>query len=217
MRSHNSTRSSANTGRKESLTLRIDSDVRSSLEELAAKEHLGPFFLAEEAIRKYVEWDAFAGKFGLVTVSKRLLRTLFDRLTVDEARQLGRHDGSQAGPELVTFWYKQFTLENALMAFEQLFAHYAGAFRYEHKQEGNSHVLVLLHDTGRNSSVYYVAYGRELFRRLGMEVEALVENDSQVTVRLSPMKSAEFTNPAKRVTVTPPKPDRQDSSPPPMP
>src|SRR2546428_8938734 len=116
MRSHNSTRSSANTGRKESLTLRIDSDVRSSLEELAAKEHLGPFFLAEEAIRKYVEWDAFAGKFGLVTVSKRLLRTLFDRLTVDEARQLGRPDGSQAGPGPLSFLDQQVHVAHAPVA-----------------------------------------------------------------------------------------------------
>ncbi len=59
-------------------------------------------------------------RFGLLSISRRLLRVLFEHLTDEEARLLGKRSGREGGPELVMFWYKKFDLDNILKAFETL-------------------------------------------------------------------------------------------------
>ncbi len=45
-----------------------------------------------------------------------MLKTLFALMTEEQARELGRKSGREAGPGLVTFWYKKFDLENTIKA-----------------------------------------------------------------------------------------------------
>src|SRR5215831_12417712 len=82
------------------------------------RENVSVNLLINKALTRYVEWDANSEKFGLVSVSKRLLRALFDGLSEKDARSLGTRSGREGGPEMITFFYKKFDLETLLSAFE---------------------------------------------------------------------------------------------------
>ena len=63
--------------RIETRIFRIDTDVGEQLDELAQKDKISVNVIANQALRKQVEYDAFAEKFGLVTISRGLLKTFF--------------------------------------------------------------------------------------------------------------------------------------------
>lgn len=169
-------------------TIRIDEDVDRQLNDLATREKISVNLIANKALRKHVEWDAYSEKFGLLTISRRLFKTLISRLSEDEARELGRRSGTDGGPELVTFWFKKFNLENTLKAFEQLSSKYSNLFEFEHGFDGKSHTIVMKHNSGINASHYYAESIRAVFGLLGMKSE-IVEIEDQIIATITPVKN----------------------------
>ena len=166
-------------------TLRLEDELDKTLVKLAESETVSVNLLINRALTRYVEWDAYIAKFGLLSISKRLMRMLFDHLTDAEAREMGRQSGKDAGPELVTFWYKRFDLENTLKAFEDLVSRYSNNFQLERQYDGKVHTMILKHDTGLKASAYYAESVKAIFSLLGMKVET-TETEDQVVAILYP-------------------------------
>src|SRR5437879_13290966 len=76
---------------------RIDTEVAEQLDELAQKNKISVKVIANQALRKHVEYDAYAEKFGLVAISKWLLKTFFSLLSEEQARAVGRKFGGTEG------------------------------------------------------------------------------------------------------------------------
>jgi len=165
-------------------TLRLESDLDDSLSNLADRENVSVNLLINKALTRYVEWDANSEKFGLVSVSKRLLRTLFDNLEDKDARDLGAKSGREGGPEMVNFFYKKFDLETLLSAFENLTSKYANNFKFEHTFDGKTHTLVMKHDTGLRASMYYAESVKAVFALLGLKAKT-TETEAQVVATVN--------------------------------
>src|SRR5712692_3330102 len=88
-------------------TLRLESELDEGLSKLADRDNISVNLLINKALTRYVEWDVNSEKFGLVSVSKRLMRSLFEYVTDKEVRELGTRSGKEGGPEMVTFFYKK--------------------------------------------------------------------------------------------------------------
>jgi predicted transcriptional regulator len=72
--------------RIETRIIRIDTEVSEQLDALAQKDKVGVNVIANRSLRKYVEYDAYAEKFGLVTISKGLLKTFFSMMSDEQAK-----------------------------------------------------------------------------------------------------------------------------------
>src|SRR5438552_7143545 len=99
-------------------TLRLDEDVRGCIVEMAEREQFSFNLLANRALRKLVEWEDKAGKFGFIQVPTSLVEKVFSILSDEEARELGREAGANTLPEMVLFWFKKFNPENAMKGTE---------------------------------------------------------------------------------------------------
>jgi hypothetical protein len=150
------------------------------LQALSEKERISVNAIADKALRRYVEYDVLAEKFGLITVSKALLKTLFALMTEEQARELGRKSGQEAGPVFVTFWYKKFDLENTIKALGKVTSEYGRNFSFDSSFDGKTHVLVMRHESGRNASAYYGESVKAVFTLLGLDCR-IEENEDQVT------------------------------------
>ncbi len=159
--------------------MRLDGELDNNLLKLAESEDISVNLLINKALTRYVEWDAHAERFGLLSISRRLLRVLFDHLTEEEARELGRRSGKEGGPEMVTFWYKKFDLDNILKAVETLLSKYSNNFKLEHQYDGKIHTLIMKHDTGLKASAYYAESVKAVFSLLGLKVKTS-ETEAQV-------------------------------------
>ncbi len=165
-------------------TLRLESDLDEGLSELAEKDNISVNLLINKALTRYVEWDANSEKFGLVSVSKRLLRSLFEYVPDKEVRELGTRSGKEGGPEMVTFFYKKFDLDSLLKAFENLTSKYSNNFKFEHHFDGKTHTLVMKHDTGPKASAYYAESVKAVFALLGLRAKTS-ETEAQVVATVN--------------------------------
>ena len=159
-------------------TLRLDEDVEAGIVEMAEKEQFSFNLLANRALRRLVEWEDKAGKFGFIQVPTALVEKVFSILTDEEARELGREAGTSTIPEMVLFWFKRFNPENALNAL-QMIGSYGNAFRLQHTHDGDTDTVVLKHDRGPRVSAFYTELLGSLFKPMRAKIETH-ETDGQV-------------------------------------
>jgi len=170
--------------------LRIDSEVAEQLVELAERDKISVNVIANQALRKHVEYDAYAEKFGLVTISKGLLKTLFSLMSEEQARDLGRKSGEHTWVAMVTFWFKKFNLENVMKSFERVASRYNRNFEFESSHDGQAYVVILRHDCGPLASAFYAESVKSVFALLDVKVE-LKETEDQVVTKLFVQKPYE--------------------------
>src|SRR2546426_7864998 len=169
--------------RIETRIFRIDTEVAEQLDELAQKNKISVNVIASQALRKHVEYDAYAENFGLVTISKGLLKTFFSLMSEEQARALGRKFGEHEGVALVTFWFKDFNLENVIKSLDRVASHYNHNFEFECAHDGQAYVAILRHDCGSRASAFYAEFVKSVFALLDTRVE-LEETEDQVVVKL---------------------------------
>src|SRR5207244_10361061 len=138
--------------------------------------------LANRALRKLVEWEDKAGKFGFIQVPTSLVEKVFSILSDEEARELGREAGANTIPEMILFWFKKFNPENALKAMEMI-GSYGNAFRLQYTLDGETDTVVLKHDRGPRVSAFYGEMFQSLFNPMGAKVETR-ETDGQVVATI---------------------------------
>ena len=163
-------------------TLRLDEDVEAGIVEMAEREQFSFNLLANRALRKLVEWEDKASKFGFIQVPTSLVEKVFSILSDEEARELGREAGTNTLPEMVLFWFKKFNPENALKAMEMI-GSYGNAFRLQYTLDGETDTVVLKHDRGPRVSAFYGEMFQSLFKPMGAKVETL-ETDGQVVATI---------------------------------
>src|SRR5207245_4558908 len=184
----------------ETRSFRLDQDTIDNLHALSEKERLSVNVLANKALRRYVEYDVPAEKFGLITISKALLKTLFALMTEEQARELGRKSGREAGPGLVTFWYKKFDLETTIKAIGKVTSEYGRNFSFDASFDGKTHVLIMRHESGKNASAYYAEFVKAVFAMLGLDCR-IEENEDQVTAYVDALPSRPLLPPLKPVAI----------------
>src|SRR5690349_9391895 len=151
-------------------TLRLDEDVEAGIVEMAGREQFSFNLLANRALRKLVEWEDKAAKFGFIQVPTSLVEKVFSIISDEEARELGREAGGNTIPEMVLFWFKKFNPETALKALDMI-GSYGNAFRLEYTIDGETSTVVLKHDRGPRVSAFYSELFRSLFKPTGAKVE----------------------------------------------
>ena len=166
-------------------TIRIDRDVDDFLRKFGDREGVSVNLLVNKAIRRLVEWDIYAEKFGLVALPSSLIERMMERLSDDEASELGRWVGQNLIPEFITFWFKEVSLQAMVIGFPRLQSRYGRAFEYEEHVDGGKWTIILKHSAGSKWSVYYEALLKIAFRDM-LQTDLLIEKtDNQVVARFS--------------------------------
>ena len=170
---------------------RIDETVDRQLREWAEREGVSVSFLANKALRRLVEWDVYADRFGFIAMPREALSRMIELLSEDEVRDLGRWAGEDVYRAFTTFMFKHLDLDTVLQVIPRLTSRYTKAFEYEEKRDGARTVIVLRHGSGRKYSLFYEEVARALFADLGVRA-----------IRTEPQENAvvlEFSNPPKTV------------------
>lgn len=166
-------------------TIRIEKDVDEFLRKFGEREGVSVNLLVNKAIRRLVEWDIYADKFGLVALPSALVERMMDHLTDEEAAELGRWVGENVLPEFITFWFKEVSLQSMVIGFPRLASRYGRSFEYEEHVANGHWTLVFKHGAGRLWSIYYEELLKIAFQdMLKMEI-AVDKTDGQVVARFA--------------------------------
>jgi len=164
-------------------TVRLEEEVDGALHALAAEEGVSVNFLVNRALRKLVEWDSYAERFGVVSLPGAQVERMMDYLSEEQARELGEWVGRNLVKEFLTFWFKDVSARTLLQSYPRLSSQYGRLFEYQERAEGGRWTIVLKHGRGRKWSQYYEALLAGMFREiLGLE-PALESTDGQVVAR----------------------------------
>ena len=164
---------------------RIDDTVDKQLREWAEREGVTVSFLANKALRRLVEWDMYADRFGFVAMPREALSRMIELLSEDEVRDLGRWVGGNVYRAFTTFVFKHLDLETVHEVIPKLTSKYTKAFEYEEKRDGSRTVIVLRHGRGRKYSLYYEELARALFVDLGGRVVRTESQENAVVIEFS--------------------------------
>ncbi|MCL5069065.1 MAG: ribbon-helix-helix domain-containing protein [Thaumarchaeota archaeon] len=170
-------------------TIRIEEDVDEALVNLASKEKISVNFLVNSALRKYVEWDYLAIRFGIVTNFAGASRKMLSYLSDDQVKELARWVGRNQFKEFVNFWFKSINLANVLQSIRLL--GYSGNFQYEEYTEGRTRTSVCKHNCGPKWSLYYEQVFRCIFEDVIKTQVNIESTDDQVLIKM-PTTNEEF-------------------------
>ncbi len=162
-------------------TFRIDADIFEAVSSLADKGNTSVNAVVNRALRRYVEWEVFAEKFGMLSVTSETITKLFNMMTDKQAREMGENYGSSLAPELITFWFKKFDFASVLKALDLLGSRYGRLFNFDYILDGGTYTLFIRHERGMKHSIYYEEAARALFGKLGLKPEISL-TESQVTI-----------------------------------
>src|SRR6266567_2461877 len=165
----------------ETRTIRLEGDILLKLEELANQDNVSISFIINKALRRHVEWEIYAEKFGFMMVFTAKMRRIYESLTDEEARELGRQSAENEYSEFINFWFKKIDFDTTLKALDLLGSEYSRNFKFDHSYDGNVHTIIFKHDRGARTSAYYAEIAKVLFNRLNLKVDA-VESDQQLTI-----------------------------------
>ena len=177
---NNSTRK---THRSVTRTVRIDDDVDQMFTEMADRERVSTNHLVNKALRRYGEWEVLAERYGFVAISSRMLGALFERLSIEEARKMGREAGGSSTVEFIQFYFKKFNYDTTMRTLEVLGHQYARNYTFEKSDEDNEEMIIMKHGRGPKTSAYMAEALIALFGQLGMKIDVM-ETEDQIVAKI---------------------------------
>lgn len=137
----------------ETMSFRIDGDVLEKLREEAEKQEISLNILANKIFTRYVEWNMFEPRVGMVPVARPILNALFQKLTEDETIELAKKIGKNVVSDIAHFMKGSMDMDSFISWFETRMN--MSTFEMNHKVDDNVHSYVIKHDLGYNWSLYH--------------------------------------------------------------
>jgi len=141
--------------RTETVSLRIASSLRASLEDEAKKAGVNFNALITQILTRYVTTGRHLGKLKLVPVSKDALREVFQRMSKEAVEDAARTLGKNSAREHILFLFRQATLATVIRFLDFWGGHFEA---WDHHYDGRRHLFTMHHDVNLNYSIFVKEY-----------------------------------------------------------
>jgi hypothetical protein len=150
-----------------SISFRIDTAIIDELQREADLKEFSLNVLVNQVLRRYVDWDRYESKLGMMPVPKIMLATLIDKTMqlavdagvsgVDSYRDKIVKNAVEIAFSLmkdsVLFMKKKYTLWTVLAVLQE-YMKISGIMADHTIEAGNKHVFVIQHELGENWSIF---------------------------------------------------------------
>jgi hypothetical protein len=164
-----------------SMTFDLDETVANKVYAEAQSQGISLNTYVIQIIKRFIEWDKFEPKAGLIPISKPVLTELFTNRTKEEIIDMARRIGKNAVLSTATFMKdeKLLDLNSFLSWLEAEMERYSIEIRHTIKDNGNHHTYILKHDAGENYSLYYKTVLELIFEEaLQKNINILTSNNA---------------------------------------
>jgi len=145
-----------------SITYRLPEKVVEELETEASKKNVSQNVLVRQILEKYIQWDKFADKIGVIPVPKAILDALgyhMDQKRIDEVIKVVLPMIKDA----VMFMKGGFDLKRCIEILEDYMR--ATGMKSDHRIEGNLHHYIIQHELGMKWSQFTEQLLKEIFHK----------------------------------------------------
>jgi hypothetical protein len=163
------------------MTFRIDENIVTKLRDEADNREISLNTLVNQILKRFVEWDLFEPKLGLIPMAKPLVVELFENMSEDEMADMARRVGANTVRDIALFMKHKMDLESFLNWFETrmkaLFVEVS-----HRKAEDGKHSYILKHNLGRNWSIYHKIILELIFNDvLGKRINNIVASPTMLS------------------------------------
>ena len=171
-----------------SITYRLPEKLVAELETEATQKSISQNVLVKQILEKYVQWDRFSNKIGMIPVPKGILQSLggeLDGKDIDEIITLI----FPMIKDTVLFIKGGYDLERCIETLEDYMR--ASGMNSDHRVEGDIHVFLIQHDLGMKWSVFTEQLLTQVFRNFLPDKELKFQT-TDTTVILSVSLGSDF-------------------------
>ena len=162
-------------------TLRIDEDIIKSLQNESELNDISLNTLINKILKRYVEWDLYAYKVGMIPMSKPIITSLFNMMNEEEILDLVSNFGKNVVQDIAYFMKMKTDPDSFLTWFEIRMRR--SFVEFNHLQENDRHMYVLKHDLGYNWSLYHKKILEKIFNEIFNKPVHIAISDFMLTIQ----------------------------------
>ena len=144
-----------------SVTYRLPVKLVEEIETEAMNHSVSHNVMARQILEKYVQWDRFATKIGIIPVPKKILDTLGIEMTAEEINEI-INVIKPVIKDTVLFIKGKYDLKRCIETLEDYMR--ASGMKSDHRVEGELHHFIIQHELGSNWSIFTEQLLKEIFK-----------------------------------------------------
>lgn len=145
-----------------SISYRLPAHLVDELETEAMQKEISQNVLVKQILEKYVSWDRFAEKIGMIPVPKDILKVLGEEMEGDEINKV-IETMIPLIKDWVMFMKGTYDLKRAIESMEDYMR--VSGMTSDHRIEGDIHHFIIQHNLGMRWSLFTEMLLKEIFHQ----------------------------------------------------
>ena len=145
-----------------SITYRLPAKIVEELETEAMQKNISQNVLVKQILEKYVGWDRFGDKIGMIPVPKGILQTLGDEMEGEDINEIIKAVMPTI-KDTVLFIKGAYDLKRCIETLEDYMR--ASGMKSDHRIEGDLHHFIVQHELGLKWSFFTEQLLKEVFHQ----------------------------------------------------
>jgi len=169
-----------------SITYRLPEKLVNELETEASMKSISQNVLVKQILDRYIQWDRFSDKIGMIPVPKKILIALGDELDgrdIDEIINLM----FPMIKDTVMFIKGGYDIKRCIETLEDYMQ--ASGMNSDHRIEGDLHTFLIQHDLGMKWSVFTEQLLTQVFRNFLPDVDLKFQTTENTVILTAPLGS----------------------------
>lgn len=143
-----------------SITYRLPSKIVEELETEATKKNISQNVLVKQILEKYVKWDRFGDKIGMIPIPKGILNSLGGKMDGENINEIIK-TVLPLIKDTVLFMKGKYDLKRCIETLEDYIQ--ASGMKSDHRIEGELHHFIIQHELGMKWSFFTEQLLKEIF------------------------------------------------------
>ncbi|WP_316505028.1 hypothetical protein [Nitrosopumilus sp.] len=143
-----------------SVTYRLPVKLVEEIETEASNHNISHNVMARQILEKYIQWDRFANKIGIIPVPKKILDTLGIEMDAKDINAI-IDVIKPVIKDTVLFIKGRYDLKRCIETLEDYMR--ASGMKSDHRVEGSLHHFIIQHELGSNWSIFTEQLLQEIF------------------------------------------------------
>jgi len=147
---------SGHTTKTTTMTFRVYENLIKKLKEEAEDREISVNTLVNQIFRRYVEWDSYEPKVGMIPIAKPVIIQLFENISEDKLIEIANKVGKSAVTDIALFMKHRIDIDAFLEWFETRMKMASVEISHQRLDDANkTHSYIIRHDFGKNWSIFH--------------------------------------------------------------
>lgn len=148
-------------------TFRIYENLIRKLKEEAEDHEISLNTLVNQIFKRYVEWDSYEPKVGMIPIAKPVVIQLFENIDEDKIVEIANKIGRNAVIDIALFMKHRIDIDSFLEWFETRMKTASVEISHQRLEDSNkTHSYIIRHDLGKNWSIFHKTIFESIFQEM---------------------------------------------------